>query len=439
MKTALVLQLALAGLALGGAPPGPETVANDAGYISVGPDGAHNLFYWYFESRNDPANDPLVIWLSGGPGCSSQLAMFSENGPYVVHDETLELELNAYAWNANATVIWVDQPVGTGFSYGGLLHDEDQVASDMYEFIVGWLGRYPQYAKLAFFLFGESYAGHYVPAISRYIVRQIAAGDSTVQFVGAGIGNGLTDPGVQYRYYKPFAEAHGLVSDATLGFMEGVEAICEPLIAGCNANSSVLGVDDPVTVRALSWSACLNAYLFCNLGEITPIQATGVNVYDVRVPCGDSQLCYDFSSVDAYLNQPDVQAALGVQKEWKQCATLVDLGMAYGGDWMKEFNTAVAETLDAGVRVLIYAGEYDFMCNWLGNQAWTDALAWSGAEQFAAAANQTWALASGEVAGSFKSAAGLTFLKVKDAGHLVPHDVPAASLEMVVRHFAGGF
>ena len=113
--------------------------------------------------------------------------------------------------------------------------------------------------------------------------------------------------------------------------------------------------------------------------------------------------------------------------------------MVYGGDWVKEFDAAVAETLDAGVRVLIYAGEYDFMCNWLGNQAWTDALAWSGAEQFAAAANQTWSLASGEEAGSFKSAAGLTFLKVKDAGHLVPHDVPAASLEMVVRHFAGGF
>ena len=71
--------------------------------------------------------------------------------------------------------------------------------------------------------------------------------------------------------------------------------------------------------------------------------------------------------------------------------------------------------------------------------AWTEALQWSGAADFARAENQTWTLASGADAGSFKSASGLTFLKVRDAGHLVPHDQPAASLEMVVRHFNDGF
>ena len=135
-----------------------------------------------------------------------------------------------YSWNANATVIWVDQPVGTGFSYvsmraacpcvsiraagekktclspapryGGLLHNEQQVAADMHAFILAWLARYPQYATLDFHLFGESYAGHYVPAISREIVRQnaaAAAGDATINFIGMAIGNGLTDPATQYK------------------------------------------------------------------------------------------------------------------------------------------------------------------------------------------------------------------------------------------------
>ena len=161
MKAQLALPVALViGLAHGGG-LGPEAVVNDAGYITVG--NEHNLFYWYFESRNDPTTDPLVIWLSGGPGCSSQLALFAENGPYVVRNtgtpmaKNLSLELNRASWNANATVIWVDQPVGTGFSYGGLpVHNEDQVASDMYEFIVNWLAKYPQYAQLEFHLFGES-------------------------------------------------------------------------------------------------------------------------------------------------------------------------------------------------------------------------------------------------------------------------------------------
>lgn len=99
-----------------GAPPGPENVFNDAGYIHVGE--GRQLFYWFFESRHDPQTDPLVIWLSGGPGCSSALALFSENGPYhVVRDRRgpgVHLELNPYSWNTNATVVWLDQPAGTG-------------------------------------------------------------------------------------------------------------------------------------------------------------------------------------------------------------------------------------------------------------------------------------------------------------------------------------
>lgn len=81
------------------------------------------LFYWLFESRNDPVTDPLILWLSGGPGCSSMLALFVENGPYrivehgggaAVEDSSRLLRLNPHSWNSNATVIYLDQPAGTG-------------------------------------------------------------------------------------------------------------------------------------------------------------------------------------------------------------------------------------------------------------------------------------------------------------------------------------
>ena len=192
--------LALAPAALAGAPPGPESVFNDAGYISVGDSKEKNLFYWLFESRNDPASDPVMLWLSGGPGCSSQLAMFGENGPYIVEDD-LSLTLNPHSWNNNATVIWLDQPVGTGFSYGGTpCHNEDCVSSDIYDFLSTLLfDKYDgKYGRNAFHVFGESYAGHYVPAISRKIVRENAdlGSDSStfIKFEGMAIGNGLTDP-----------------------------------------------------------------------------------------------------------------------------------------------------------------------------------------------------------------------------------------------------
>ena len=215
---------------------GPESVYNDGGYIGIS--GGKNLFYWMFESRNDPSTDPLMLWMSGGPGCSSQLALFGENGPYVVEDD-LSLTLNPFSWNSNATVIWIDQPAHTGYSYGGVpVHNEDGVAPDVFDFLQGFFDKYEtkNYRDLPFHVFGESYAGHYVPAVTREIVRRNAAGaDKPINLKGFAIGNGLTDPEVQYKSYVPYTEEHGLVEESALTFMKVTLKMCEPLIATCNS------------------------------------------------------------------------------------------------------------------------------------------------------------------------------------------------------------
>ena len=119
------------------------------------------MFYWVFESRNAPSTDPLLLWMSGGPGCSSSLALFGENGPLTVNPD-LSLNVNPYSWTSNATVVWVDQPVGTGFSTGKPLeHNEEGVGQDMVEFIAGFVAKYPQFQQLPLYIYGESYAGHY--------------------------------------------------------------------------------------------------------------------------------------------------------------------------------------------------------------------------------------------------------------------------------------
>jgi cathepsin A (carboxypeptidase C) len=76
-------------------------------------------------------------------------------------NDDLSLNVNPYSWNANATVVWVDQPVGTGYSYGGFDHNEGQVGSDMLEFIVGFFNKYPQFKGLDFYIYGESYGKNY--------------------------------------------------------------------------------------------------------------------------------------------------------------------------------------------------------------------------------------------------------------------------------------
>jgi len=150
------------------------------------------LFYWMFESQNNPTTDPVVLWMTGGPGCSSELALFFENGPYTV-DANGNLIPNAYSWNKFTNLIFVDQPVGTGFSYANddYVFNEALVEEEMYSFLQGFLTMYPQYQSQPFFIIGESYGGHYVPSVALRVVQgnQKQQGIK-INLKGIGIGNG---------------------------------------------------------------------------------------------------------------------------------------------------------------------------------------------------------------------------------------------------------
>lgn len=105
-------------------------------------------FFWFFESRNDPATSPTIMWLTGGPGCSSIMAMLVENGPCFVNVAATDTVLNEYSWNTNANVFWIDQPPGTGFSTGLRDNSEDKIAADMYAFLQNFMAAYPLYFKV---------------------------------------------------------------------------------------------------------------------------------------------------------------------------------------------------------------------------------------------------------------------------------------------------
>ena len=175
-----------------------NTVKQHSGYFKLG-DQNKEYFYWFFESRNDPANDPTVMWLTGGPGCSSMMALLTENGPCWVQSDGTTTH-NEFSWNEKANVVWVDQPPGTGFSKGDYDHDEAGVGKDMYLFLQALFQEFPQYNK-RFFVTGESYAGHYVPAVTHEIWKRnknLESGFVTINMEGFAIGNGLTAPEIQY-------------------------------------------------------------------------------------------------------------------------------------------------------------------------------------------------------------------------------------------------
>ena len=381
-----------------------------------------DIFYWMFQSRSEPSTDPLVLWLTGGPGCASEVALFYENGPYKFNEDST-LKSNPYSWNEVSNLLYVDQPIGTGFSKGGI-HDaksETEVAEDMAAMLKGFLEQNPEFEGRDFYITGESYAGHYVPAISHYL--QFEA-DVKLNLKGIAIGNGLTDPYQQYPAYATFSYENGLISKAWEDVMIGGMKACQGLIYESQHKESKV-----LDTAALE---------FC---QILADSVIGIpthpkfNVYDIREPCDNPPLCYDFSQSDTFLNRDDVQAALGVPgRKWVECDTLVHTYLL--GDWMTNLMPQVADLLDnSDVQVLVYSGDKDWICNWRGGEAWTAATKWGSKDEFNAAEYEKWNV-NGTAAGEMRQHGNLHFLRVYEAGHMVPMDQPENALEMVKRFIA---
>eukprot|EP00934_Nitzschia_sp_Nitz4_P007750 Nitzschia sp. Nitz4//scaffold25_size161228//156007//157719//NITZ4_002458-RA/size161228-processed-gene-0.174-mRNA-1//1//CDS//3329544670//7740//frame0 len=396
-----------------------------------------HLFFWMFEKRNQDLEAdeeiPFVVWLTGGPGCSSTLALLTENGPCSVNPDGKTTTPNPYSWTEAAHVLWLDQPAGVGFSYGAENDNgEAMVSEDAYFFLQAFFQSHPEYASSPLYIIGESYAGHYVPAIShRIYVGNQNPSDKTIplNFAGLAIGNGLTNPEEQYKWYPEMVwnNSHGIkvVNEEAYEAMKQVVPKCDALIHQCNQGDSIIDS-----------FACQSAFVVCNMGLTSPYQATGLNPYDIRKKCEHPPLCYDFSFVGDFLNLESTKQALGVDEKnshnWQSCN--YGINMQFHTDWMKNFSPYVADLLDAGYPALVYAGDVDFICNYLGNKAWTLGLEWSHTAEFQAADEHDWNNGKGLA----RTSSGFTFLQVYDAGHMVPADQPEASLDMLKTFLAGG-
>ncbi|KAI5054830.1 hypothetical protein GOP47_0029975 [Adiantum capillus-veneris] len=399
-------------------------LGHHAGYFSIKGSHASRMFYLFFESRGNKAKDPVVIWMSGGPGCSSELALFYENGPYKITND-LTLTWNDYGWDKAASIIFVDQPIGTGFSYSSdsrdIPHDEKGVSDDMYQFLQAFFEAHPEFAKNDFFVTGESYAGHYVPAVTSRIHNGNKKKEGLpINLKGFAIGNGLTNPEIQYAAYADYALQMGLIGEDDHKSISDLYPACERAIKKCGNSGT---------------ATCATAFSVCNdIFNSIRMLIDNVNYYDIRKECIGS-LCYDFSNMETYLNQKKVKDALGVGDiDFVSCSSIVYRNMIV--DWMRNLEVGIPSLLEDGIQLLVYAGEYDLICNWLGNSRWVSAIDWSGKEGYNAASSKQFAV-DGEEAGVLTSYGALSFLKVHDAGHMVPMDQPKASLEMIARFTRG--
>ncbi|KAL7272451.1 hypothetical protein RUND412_004738 [Rhizina undulata] len=396
-----------------------------SGYLDI--DDDKHFFFWFFESRNDPKNDPVVLWLNGGPGCSSMTGLFMELGPASINAQIKTVE-NPYSWNSNASVIFLDQPVNVGYSYSSsAVSSTAAAAKDVYAFLTMFFHKFPEYAKLDFTIAGESYAGHYIPQFASEI---LAHKNRNINLKSVAIGNGLTDGLIQYDYYRPMACGEGgyksVLSSSQCQDMDNAYPRCASLIKACYNTRSV-------------WS-CVPASIYCNNAMMRPYQGTGLNVYDIRGKCEDTEnLCYsEMGWISKYLNKPEVIKAVGAEvSSFESCNFDINRNFLLNGDWMLPFQEFVPGLLKE-IPVLIYAGDADFICNWLGNQAWTNALEWDGKDGFNEEKLAPFEVA-GQEKGMVKSYGNFTFLRLYQAGHMVPYNQPEASLSMLNRWLSGEY
>jgi cathepsin A (carboxypeptidase C) len=259
-----------------------------------------------------------------------------------------------------------------------------------------------------FYFFLSSDAGHYVPATAHRVYlgnKNLAAGDIKINMVGMAVGNGLTDPEVQYQFYPQMLynytqERLGkpLISLQEYEKLESEVPGCVKLIKACQTDPSACGI----------------AQELCNATFFPPYQQTGRNTYDIRIPCAKPPLCYDFSPVTKFLEAPSTLKALNIapQSHWSQCN--FNVNRQFSGDWMKNYQNQIPDLLNAGIRVLIYAGDCDFICNWLGNKAWTLKMDWPGRNSFNAAQDHDWNNGKGIA----RTSKNFTFLQVHNAGYV---------------------
>ncbi|KAK0533649.1 hypothetical protein OC842_002904 [Tilletia horrida] len=420
-------------------------VIKHTGYLDIS-DSRH-LWFTYFESRNDPAKDPLVLWLNGGPGCSSSTGLLFELGPCLIADGGNSVKYNKYSWNSNANLIFLDQPVEVGYSYsddGNSVNNSQDSAADVYAFLQLFFQKFPDLSKKDFHVAAESYGGHYAPNIASVIHKNNQAIKSNdvssaaavhINLASVLIGNGLTEPYTQFASVYDFAcspenkfRLFDPESSTCIGLKQKAKT-CQGLIGQCQKYNSQL--------------VCTPATLYCWGSMYGDAQNSGKNLYDVRRTCDraedkDGPLCYkQMEWIDVFMNKPETKKMFGApaSREFQSCNMEINRAFQMHGDSVHNSAALIPPMVEDGIRFLIYAGETDYMCNWIGNERWSLGLETPYQKDLNKSGNSTW-YANGTAAGTVTSAGkggfgNFAFVRVFESGHMVPTDQPAASLELL--------
>ncbi|XP_016457465.1 serine carboxypeptidase-like 25 isoform X2 [Nicotiana tabacum] len=337
-----------------------------SGYVTVNQIVGRALFYWLTEAENEPLSKPLVLWLNGGPGCSSVAYGASEEiGPFRINKTSSGLYVNKFSWNKLANLLFLETPAGVGFSYSNRSSDlldtgDYRTAKDSLQFLIHWMNRFPRYRHREVYITGESYAGHYVPQLAREIVHYNANSKNPINLKGFLVGNAVTD-----NYYDNLGTvtywwSHAMISDKTY----------KQLVNTCDFR------------RHKESNECESLYYYAMDQEFGNIDQ--YNIY--APPCNNSdgststrqtmnlphqpyKMFKQLSGYDPctekyaeiYYNRPDVQKAMhanttGIPYKWTACSETLNRNW---NDTDDSILPIYRELIAAGLRIWVFSGDVD--------------------------------------------------------------------------------
>ncbi|XP_010545119.1 PREDICTED: serine carboxypeptidase-like 40 [Tarenaya hassleriana] len=392
-----------------------------AGYVTLDPSSALSFFYYFVEASSNSSTLPLLLWLNGGPGCSSLgYGAMQEIGPFRVHSDGKTLYRNRYSWNNAANVLFLESPAGVGFSYTNRTREMEEelgdrkTAADNYVFLVKWLERFPHYKGRDFFIAGESYAGHYIPQLAHTILLH---NRTLINLKGIMMGNAVIDDETDVKGMYDFFESHALISeDSLIKLKKSCDFSAIEQTEDCTAASDQIDMD-------IYYLDIYNIYApICPNSTLTRRpRRTTITEYD---PCSDHY-------VHAYLNREEVQEAMhaNVTKigyEWEGCSRVIK-------KWKDSPSTVIPllrELMNHHIRIWVFSGDTDGRIPVtstkysLKKMNLTTSTPW-----------HPWYL-GGQVGGYTQVYEGgkLTFATVRGAGHQVPSYQPKRALSLL-SHF----
>uniref|UniRef100_M4BQZ4 Carboxypeptidase n=1 Tax=Hyaloperonospora arabidopsidis (strain Emoy2) TaxID=559515 RepID=M4BQZ4_HYAAE len=440
-----------------------------SGYLPL--ENGGQAFYFLAPSQSATSRtDPVLLWLNGGPGASSLLGCFSENGPLLVNEDGRTLRVNNFAWSQRANLLCIESPVGVGFSYNisGVYEADDlSQAQDLYDALHKFFGKFPWLQENDFVIAGESYGGVYVPTTALAILKGNAAATQPSERINLkkyAVGNGVNE--YSGLATTMFAYYHGLLSTEKY---QNIRSVCSNLH---EFEKSALGV--PGIGRASS--DCTSALV----DVITTLVYDRINIYDVYGSCVGSveediqrlvnrtsipptpgklphpvgntiEMCLDTKHIESYFNLVEVRDALHADPAlayWSgnalTTASLDLLSAGFGLDrslfqhsltlkYTPSLNFEVTklwrQLLDAGLEGVIYHGDADLMCNAMGGLWAVESL---GLPRLAPRSAWTYEEKGTNQTGGFVELfEGIKYVTVKGAGHLVPASKPAEAKQML--------